>query len=405
MKPLYIPRRQVKTFPGEGREILRAVSAGETFRGDGLDRFESWFSEYLGTPGALAAPSGRSALALILKGFGIGRGDEVILPAFTFKAVPAMLVRLGIKPVFVDADPETFNMSIDGVRERINARTKAVIATHLFGFPMDMGALMDVARGAHVRVIEDCAHAVGAQVGDRRVGGIGDAGFFSFGVSKDLNTFAGGMVVSRDGEFAGRCRRLMADYPLPPAWRLAIEVARTFFYRLSVWEPFFVAVEKPLFGMLKNWDIDYFSILRKRKREYADFFFRFSNLQALVGLRQVDSVDANIEIRRTQAQFLNEAIPPGMTGPRKVKGTKPSHFMFVLRHEQKGKICRELFRRRIDVNLVFMDCCPPMFGDRSGYPVSERLFAECFFVQLGPRLSIEHLKYLAESLAGILATL
>lgn len=401
MKPPYIPKRQILAGPGFVREILRALREGALRQGEATGRLGSWFARYLSVPDALPVSSGRTALALAFRDWGIGPGDEIILPAFTFKALPAYLIRLGLRPVFVDADPGTFNMRPDGILEKITPRTRAVLATHLFGFPMDMRSVLDVAKDEGLRVIEDCAHALGAELDGRKVGTLGDAGFFSFGVSKTVNTFAGGMLVSRDGEMIARCRRAVRELPFPPRLLLAKEVLRTFAYRLATWEPFFTTFERPAFGLLNARDIDYLAILRARKREFSDAAYRFTNLQARVGLLQTDSIESHLHLRREQAAFLSGAIPASIRTPAVIGGAAPSSFMFVMRHEDKDEICRELYRRRIDVNRVFMDHCPPLFSDHSPYPVSEKLFRECFMIQLGPGLTRRHLVHLAETLTGL----
>lgn len=164
------------------------------------------FAKYIGSEYAIAVNSGTSALFLTMKAMGIGPGDEVIVPTFAFIAVPNAVTHTGATPVFVDCEPDTFN--IDPKKIRVNLKTKAIIAVHTYGHPCDMVALS----GFGVPVIEDACEAIGAEYAGLKVGGISQVGCFSFFANKTITAGEGGMVVTSDPNLAKEIRLLKDQY-------------------------------------------------------------------------------------------------------------------------------------------------------------------------------------------------
>ena len=161
--------------------------------------FEDAYAAHCGASHGLAVANGTAALELALYGLGIGPGDEVIVPARTFIATAAAVALRGAKPVVVDIEPASMNLSARTVADALSPRTKAIVPVHLAGWPVDMGPIMDLVRGRNIAVIEDCAQAHGAADHGRPVGGIGDIGCFSFCQDKIISTGGeGGMVVTSD---------------------------------------------------------------------------------------------------------------------------------------------------------------------------------------------------------------
>jgi perosamine synthetase len=192
-------------------EIDAVVSVLRTPRlslGPQMEQFEAAMAAYIGVPHAVAVSSGTAGLHLALLALGIGSGDEVIVPSFTFIAVANAVRYVGALPVFADIDPETLNLSPSSVEAAITPRTRALIAVHTFGRPADIVALLDIANRHNLRVIEDVCEAIGAEVGGSRVGSFGDAGVFAFYPNKQITTGEGGMVVTRRAETAQRIAAL-----------------------------------------------------------------------------------------------------------------------------------------------------------------------------------------------------
>jgi dTDP-4-amino-4,6-dideoxygalactose transaminase len=180
------------------------LDSGRLVLGPEVRAFEAESAAYLGAREAVGVANGTDALVLVLEALEVGAGDEVICPAFTFYATAEAVSRVGATPVFCDIDPITLTLDPEDVAAKVTARTRAIIAVHLFGRPAPLEALP-----ARIPVIEDAAQAFGARVGDRRAGSVGVAGTFSFFPTKNLFGLGdGGLVVSGDSELAARVRLL-----------------------------------------------------------------------------------------------------------------------------------------------------------------------------------------------------
>jgi dTDP-4-amino-4,6-dideoxygalactose transaminase len=183
--------------------------AGAFVGGEFVERFEAEWAAYCGVGHCVGVANGTDALELCLAALGIGRGDEVIVPANTFIATAEAVANVGATPVFVDVEPSTLLITASHVEAAITPRTAAVIAVHLYGLPVDMDAIRRVASAAGVAVLEDAAQAHGARWRGRPVGSLSDAGCFSFYPSKNLGAWGdGGAVVTQDGDLAERVRSL-----------------------------------------------------------------------------------------------------------------------------------------------------------------------------------------------------
>ncbi len=168
--------------------------------------FEENFAKYMGAKFALGVTSGTAALDCAITGLGVGPGDEVILPAYTWWSDYTCVVHTGALPVFADID-RTFNLDPKDFERKITSRTKAVIAVHLLGGPCDMDPIMEIARKRGVTVLEDCAQCVGGSYKGKKLGSIGDVGIYSFQVNKTMTSGEGGAVVSSDSVIYERAAR------------------------------------------------------------------------------------------------------------------------------------------------------------------------------------------------------
>ena len=195
------------------REILAAVTrvcdSQRFILGPEVDAFEQEVADRLGAGHAIAVSSGTDALLAVLMALGVGPGDEVITPTYSFFATAGSVTRLGATPVFVDIDPVTFNADPAAVARALSPRTRAILPVHLFGLMTDLDPILDVARRADVPVIEDAAQAIGATSHGRQAGSLGLAGCFSFFPSKNLGAFGdAGLVTTDDAGFAAELRLL-----------------------------------------------------------------------------------------------------------------------------------------------------------------------------------------------------
>ena len=197
--PLAVPYWSGATY----RSIIRALLSVSVIAGPDLNRLQSWVSEMLGVEDAVLCGSGSLALEIALRACGVGRGDEVVIPAFCCTAEVPPVLAVGAVPVLADVGAE-LNMTAETVDAALTKKTKAVIVPHLFGNPADIGAIVDLVRGGNIRVIDDAAQALGATIEGQPVGGFGDVGILSFGSEKICSGLGGGVVVSRDKEILNR---------------------------------------------------------------------------------------------------------------------------------------------------------------------------------------------------------
>ncbi|HEY3304453.1 MAG TPA: DegT/DnrJ/EryC1/StrS family aminotransferase [Candidatus Binatia bacterium] len=197
------------------RAILRALFSGRISDGPELDRLRSAILEQLGVEDAILCGSGSFALEVVLRACGVAQGDEVIIPTFCCTAVVPPILAVGAFPVLADIGDE-LNLTVETVKAALTEKTKAIIVPHLFGNPADIDAIVDLARGKNIRVIDDAAQALGATIDGRPVGGFGNAGILSFGAEKVCSGLGGGVGVSKkegmfgdiDLWFPGRFRTL-----------------------------------------------------------------------------------------------------------------------------------------------------------------------------------------------------
>lgn len=248
----------------EGDEIeavVRVLKSGQLAQGPEVEAFENEFAAYLGVGAAAAVSNGTAALFLTLKALGIKPGDEVLVPDYTFIATATSVLMLGAKPVLVDVEWDTFNMSVEDLQNKVTDKTKAVIAVHLFGHPADVKALVEVAEDKRLILVEDAAQAHGAEAWGRKVGTFGHAAIFSFYATKNMTMGEGGVVVSNDRSVIERVKRL----------RNHGQVARY--------------VHEELGGN-----------------------FRITSMQAALGRAQLRKLDRLNEIRRENARLLNAQL-------------------------------------------------------------------------------------------------
>ena len=202
-----------KELDNELREAFKRVYERSWYiAGEEGDKFEKEFAEYCHVDYCIGCGNGLDALFLILKAYGIGNGDEVLIPSNTFIATALAVSRTGAAPVMVEPDIYTYNINPQLIEEKITEQTKAVIAVHLYGQPADMDAILEIAKKYHLKVIEDAAQAHGALYKGRRTGGLGDAAGFSFYPGKNLGALGDAGAVTTDDALLADTVRSIANY-------------------------------------------------------------------------------------------------------------------------------------------------------------------------------------------------
>ena len=245
----------------EIESVIKVLKSKWLAHGPVVNEFEEKFAEYVGVDYAVAVCNGTVALTLALKAFDIGPGDEVLVPDYTFVATATSVLMVGARPVFVDVDLKTFNISVDDVLEKISPRTRAIIAVHLFGHPADVKALREITQERGLILIEDAAQAHGAEAYGEKVGSFGDAAIFSFYATKNITTGEGGMVVTNNKKVADRIR------------------------------------------LLRN-----HGQIAKYVHETLGGNFRMTSIQAAIGLAQLRKLDKLNEVRRSNAALLSRIL-------------------------------------------------------------------------------------------------
>ncbi|MGB6159814.1 MAG: DegT/DnrJ/EryC1/StrS family aminotransferase [Acidobacteriaceae bacterium] len=320
MSRIDIPLSAPDITEAEIGAVVSVLRSSRLSLGPKMAEFEAAMAQYVGSSHAVAVSSGTAGLHLALLALGIGHGDEVIVPSFTFIAVANAVRYVGARPVFADIDPETLNLDPASVETVVSPRTRALIAVHTFGRPAPMAALLDTARRRNLLVIEDACEAMGAQIGGRRVGTFGDAGVFAFYPNKQITTGEGGMVVTGNSEVAQRIGALRNHGRFKS-------------------EP---DIRDPAAESTDPW------------LEHAElgFNYRLSEMQCALGLAQLARIDAILARREDTARRycdLLRGTPHLLLPATDVSGQSMSWFVFVVRLAQA---CSRADRDRVMNSLA-----------------------------------------------------
>jgi perosamine synthetase len=370
----FIPVSEPLLGEAEARLVMECLRTGHiSGSGEFLDRFENDWADYCGRTHGVAASNGTVALQLALSALDLGPGDEVILPSFTIISCALAVLRTGATPVLVDVDPGTWCMDVDAVAGRITSRTRAVMPVHIYGHPVDMRALLDLADSHGIAVIEDSAEAHGAEceTGDgwRRCGSFGTASVFSFYANKPITTGEGGMVLTDDSALAERLRTLR---------NLAFGPKR------------FI-------------------------HEELGFNFRLTNLQAAIGVAQIARLDDVLRRKRRNAATYRELLgdAPGIRFQEECSWARPVHWMVGVELDaglplDAAELGRRLGEHGIETRPFFTGMHEqPAFrrlglftGER--YPVTERIARRGLYLPSGPGLHQQDVERVAAAVRGVL---
>lgn len=260
----FIPVNEPLLDGNEKAYLAECIDTGWiSSEGPFVERFEKEFAARIGRRHGIAVANGSVALDATVVALDIGPGDEVIMPAFTIISCAAAIVRAGATPVLVDSDPHTWNMDVSQIEARITSRTRAIMAVHIYGLPVDMAPLLEIAGKHKLAIIEDAAEMHGQTYRGRTCGSFGDLSAFSFYPNKHITTGEGGMIVTDDDQLAERCRRLR---------NLCFQPGRRFVHEELGWN------------------------------------LRFTNLQAAVGLAQLERLDEFVSKKRAMGALYTRLL-------------------------------------------------------------------------------------------------
>ncbi len=363
--PNFIPIYDVWLGEREEAYVMDAVRSGWiSSLGSYVSRFEDRFAEFCGTAHAVSVSNGTAALHLALHALGIGPGDEVIVPALTFVASANAVTYTGATPVFADVDPETWTICPEDVARLITPRTRAIMPVDLYGHMAPLAEIEALADRHGLWVVEDAAEAHGAAIDGRRAGAWGTIGAFSFYANKIVTTGEGGMVTTQDAELAARCR-MLRDHAMPPA--------------------------------------------RRYWHDEVGFNYRMTNLQAAVGVAQMERVDEFIARKRAIAQQYQAQLAdiPGITLPVERPGTTNVYWMVSILVEppfplDRDALIQALRARGVDSRPFFhpLDTLPPYYSE-SPCPTALRLSRAGLNLPSFPRLRDDQIDYICAAIRAL----
>lgn len=390
-----IARRRIHCFLKDYLTLFLLSWKGEVLQGSNISDFESRFADFFGVKHAICVSSGREGLCLILESLGLQKHDEILLPAFTFSAVPKVVVECGFKPVFVDIERNSYNIDLNGIEQNINERTMAIIATHIFGCPCEIEKVMQIANKYKLAVIEDCAQAIGAVHKGKRVGSYGSAGFFSFESVKPFNTFGGGMVVTNDHDLAVEIRKMVLRRPYPSKKNIYKRFIFTFLEHIVslplVFSVFIYPVLLLCGGNLAR-------PFRRIKSRIKTFGTRFTNLQAIIGISRLDKLEIYNSKRIAFAQYLGELLKDKCKLQLVKECDGSAYYNYVIESNFPDKLCRKLLFRGIDTDRFLNYDCSNFFQAETSYPNAVNAVKKLVQVPLYGQLSKKDIEYIALAL-------
>ncbi len=322
----------------ERRNVIDVIDTNWlSWRGSYVKQFQEGFASYVGMKHGIATTSCTTALHLALEALEIGRGDNVIVPAFTFIATANAVHYTGAEPRFVDADHDYWGINPDKIEEKIDKNTKAILIVHIFGHPCDMDKIMAIAKKHKLYVVEDCAQGVGTEYKGKKAGTFGIISCFSFDTTKYITTGEGGMCLTNSDRLAKRMRILM---------NLGFNLNE------PVWKWF--------------------------KHEYIGFNYRMSNLQAAVGVAQLKKIDWVVKKRRHIASKYKELFKnaEGIRFANEMPWAKSTYWCstITVRKKARNLLIKELLENNVETRPFYHSLnLLPMYKTKYHCPVSENL--------------------------------
>ena len=378
-------------------------------RGKNSRRLEHKFNKYLHARWAVSFASGRAGFYAILKCLDIKEGDEVIIPAFTTVALPNVIKWLGAKPVYVDIEENTYNANPDLIENKITKRTKAIVAQHTFGNPVELDKISKIAKRHNIYLIEDCAHSLGGEYRNKKLGTFGAAAFFSFGRDKVISSVSGGMVVTNDRELGRKVKNFRDGLPYPSLFSIkkrlfhpiiTLVVLKTY-YLFGLGKIMIFLSQKA--GLLDK----AYSKKEKRNKMPGNFPARLPNALAAIALQQFKLVDKfnnhRVKIAKQYQKLLSDCDK--ITLPQSTPNSKNIFLWFTIQVDNK----KEVIRRARKKHILLGDWFPQAVGpaevnlEKAGYklgscPVAERVCQRCVNLPTHYRIREKDVLKIAEAL-------
>lgn len=332
--------------------------------GDYIKKFQEGFSKYCGVKYGVAVANGTVALHLALESLGIKKGDEVIIPSLTFVATANTVKYTGAKPVFIDSEPRTWNIDPEKIKEKITTKTKVIMPVHLYGHPCNMDRIKEIAEKHNIAIIEDAAEAHGAEYKNKKIGSLSDISCFSFYGNKILTTGEGGMCLTNDKKIAEKIEQLK-DH-----------------------------------GMSKE---------RKYYHHNLGYNYRLTNIQAAIGLAQLEKIEKTIEIKRKNAQLYNSLLKDikNVTLPIEEPWAKNVYWMYSILIEKNYKLKRDelitkLKNEGIETRPFFIPLHKmPYLDEGLKLPIAEELGEKGINLPSSTKLTKEQIEKISETISNV----
>lgn len=386
-----IPRQNVNISHKEIKAFIKTLFSGKLLKGEKIEKFEALFRRYIGVKHAVSVGSARVALYLLLKALDVKEGDEIILPAYNYFIVPDIVLCVGAKPVFVDIDKDTYNIDVSKIEEKISDKTKGIILAHMHGQPCDMDAILNIAKKKKLFVIEDCAHSCGSEYKGKKCGSFGTASYFSFGMSKVITSFEGGMIATNNSELFEKIKEELPSYKFPSKIQLARKIFSTF-YALFFTSPFgFTFSSFPLIYFCDKMGSDFVNDLYEEKEKLIKsipnkYKIKFTNVQAAVGIEQLERIEELNNKRMENAKLLDKLLTGmDLKIPTVVEGTKCVYLNYLVQSNKRKVLIKRLLSKGIDTRKDYISDCSGLDifkGFNSYCPVTNDLVKKGFFLPI-----------------------
>lgn len=329
-------------------------------KGKFIHQFEEKFAEYLGVKYATGISNGTTALHLALETLGIGKGDEVIVPTFTYIASVSSILYTGATPVFVDSLSSTWQLDPVDIRRKITSKTKAIMPVHLYGHPCEMDEICKIAKEHNLFIVEDCAEAFGSKYKDKYAGTFGDISTFSFYGNKTITTGEGGMLITNDFNLYDKA------------------------YHLK------------MHGVSKE---------KEYWHDVIGYNYRMTNICAAIGLAQLENVDERIKLKRELAEKYNKLLSGlPVTPHEEAQNIFHTYWMYsiLVDSEKTREALRDYLKKEgIETRPTFHPVhTMPMFSElNQKFPVAEDIALRGINLPSWPNIPSESIKYICEKIS------
>ncbi len=325
-------------------------------RGEAIKEIEEKFKSYIGVKYAVSFNSGRSSLMAILSALNLPKNSEVLLQAFTCNAAVNPVIWAGLKPIYLDCDENDYNINISDLRAKISPNSRVLMVQHTFGLPANMDEILAIVRQNNLILIEDCAHALGAEWRGQKVGTFGKAAFFSFGRDKIISSVYGGMAVSNDPLIAENLRRAQKDFGFPNPFWIKKQLLHPILMNYIVLPLYNIFDLGKIFLVLSQW----LGVLskavhwkEKRGKKPAYFPKRLPNALAILALNQFKKLDRFYRHRKELAEFYYKTLKnTSLELPKTFPERKNAFLRFTIKHPRAHEIIYEAWHKK---NIIIGD--------------------------------------------------